>query len=82
MPLDDEDEADWIDEPDDEHAEDGTTPCPACGVDMYEDSPRCPQCGEYVTAPAGSGWPLWIVLTALLCLAVAFLAWVLPGGPF
>jgi hypothetical protein len=42
MPLDDEDEADWIDEPDDEHADDGTTPCPACGVDMYEDSPRCP----------------------------------------
>ena len=86
MPYDDDD--DWNDDFDDDasgdDAEDDTIPCPACGEPMYEDSPRCPQCGEYVTAPgsAGTGQPLWIVLTATLVLAAAIMFWVIPGWLF
>jgi hypothetical protein len=50
-----------------------TVPCPACGAEMFEDSPRCPVCGEYVSAggsQAGSR-PLWVVVTAVICLAMA-----------
>lgn len=65
---------------DDEASSDDTLPCPACGAAVFEDSPRCPACGEYVT-PGGSGVaarPAWVVLTALVCLAIAL--WWIFGG--
>jgi uncharacterized paraquat-inducible protein A len=73
---------DWDGEGDDADTDQDTVSCPACGADMYEDSPRCPRCGEYVTA-SGDGqaaWPPWIVATAVLCLVIAVLAWLIPGG--
>jgi hypothetical protein len=74
-PRDDEswDEPDF-DGPDDDS---DTVPCPYCGAEMYEDAPRCPQCGQYISAedaPAGRK-PAWIIVGVLLCLAVA-LAWI------
>lgn len=54
-----------------------TIPCPACGEEMYDDAPRCPHCGSYVVDEdhAMSGRPTWVILTALVCLAMA-LGWV------
>jgi len=75
---DDWDDAD--DFPDDsDDGDDTTIPCPACGEPMFEDSPRCPACGEYVTAGAATGpRPVWVVLTVLVCLALA--AWWIFAG--
>ena len=55
-------------------------PCPACGAEIYEDAPRCPVCGNYITFATGSwsGKPQWwIALGALGIFAVilALVAW-------
>jgi len=50
-------------------------PCPACSRMVYEDTPKCPYCGEWI-APAGSAdqrsrtwlWPLVVVALILLIL--------------
>ncbi len=58
-------------------------PCPACGAEIYEDSLRCPVCGDYITFGSLGPWsgrPLWwIVLGALgvAALIVALLTWTL-----
>jgi hypothetical protein len=40
----DEADADWDNDDDPE-----TIACPVCGADVYEESERCPACGEYIT---------------------------------
>jgi hypothetical protein len=68
MPYDDNE-----DEPDD-GADDGTVPCPYCRAAVYEDAERCPHCGNYISREdAPSGLPLWMKLTALVCLVAAVL---------
>ena len=54
------------DQHDDESSE--TLPCPNCGAEIYEDTERCPHCGEYVT-PTGSLWagrPAWWIILGIL----------------
>ena len=55
-----------------------TAPCPNCGAEIYDDSPRCPVCGEYIFATAGavhrSAW--WWVLAAAVAL-IAFICYIL-----
>jgi hypothetical protein len=71
-PLDsDLDELDYDDEP-------PTEPGPACGADIYDDSPQCPVCGEYIFPGSGSThrWPLWLVVVAAVAL-VAFICYIL-----
>jgi hypothetical protein len=74
---DDEDEADdWDDEAEDSDADsddEPTMPCPYCRREMLEDSPRCPHCERYISAEDSppSGRPVWVVVTALVCLAIA-----------
>jgi len=71
---------DWDDPEDipDEDDDDPTIPCPACGQPIFEDSPRCPACGEYLTTGvAATSRPPWVVLTVLVCLALA--AWWILG---
>jgi ferredoxin-thioredoxin reductase catalytic subunit len=63
-----QDETDWDD--------DSTIPCPYCSEDMFDDSPRCPHCGQYITgedAPAKRP-PWWIIIGAILCL-LATIVW-------
>lgn len=71
---------DWDDVGDDDDGDDDVLSCPACGADMYADSPRCPRCGEYVSATEAwsSGRPVWVIVTACLCLAMA-LWWVVSS---
>ena len=47
-----------------------TEPCPACGAEIYDDSPQCPVCGEYIVARAGAShrWPLWMVIVAAVAI--------------
>jgi uncharacterized paraquat-inducible protein A len=56
-----------------------TVPCPSCRAQIYEESERCPRCGTYISREDSSARrPLWFVIAALLCLAVA-LAWAVWG---
>lgn len=70
---DDEDaEDDWSDDGSDE----GQMGCPYCGEEMYDDSPRCPACGRYLSkedAPPEKK-PPWIMITAVVLL-VLMLSW-------
>ena len=67
-------------EPDDAgDADDALMPCPYCRELIYEDSPRCPACGRYLSAEdAASDKPWWIVVGVLVCLAMA-VYWILSG---
>lgn len=78
-PADDEGEdgLDASEYPEPEEDDDGTAPCSHCGKDKYEESERCPYCGNYDSREdSPSRPPLWIVVTAILCLLVAGM-WVL-----
>lgn len=69
----DEDESDLGDDSGDEP----TVPCPYCRREILEDSPRCPYCERFISEEdhAPPGKPLWVIVTALICLAMA-LWWV------
>jgi hypothetical protein len=74
----DDEEADL----DDDSDEEPTVPCPSCRRDVLEDSPRCPHCGHFISAEdhADSKKPLWVILTALACLAAALWWMLAPPG--
>jgi hypothetical protein len=64
---------------DDEDDLEETVPCPYCGAAVYEDAERCPRCENYISREdAPSRTPLWVKLTALVCLAVA-IGWAVQG---
>lgn len=73
---------DW--EPDDDTDENWSddesdilqTECPYCGESMYEDSPRCPACGRYLSQEDSprERKPAWILITAVVLLIV-MLSW-------
>src|SRR5262249_55807221 len=57
--------------------DDGTAPCPYCGKDKWEESERCPHCGNYISREdEPSQTPRWIIVTAVVCLLIV-LTWVL-----
>ncbi len=62
----------------DDEDDDETDPCPHCGQPVHHEAILCPHCDRYLSredAPPEKK-PLWIVIAALLCLAVA-LGWAL-----
>ena len=65
----------WNDDEDQaEGDEDTTTLCPYCRRLIYEDSQRCPHCGNYISeedAPVARK-PWWIIVGALLGLYVVY----------
>ena len=71
----DEDDDSWDGDADagDDADDEPTVPCPYCGRQMLEDSPRCPSCERYISAEdsAQPRKPLWVIATALVCLAIA-----------
>jgi hypothetical protein len=57
--------------------DDTTDECPYCRASIYEDSVRCPACGNYLSqedAPSGHSW--FFIVCAILCL-IAALGWAL-----
>jgi hypothetical protein len=63
----------WDDDRDADDDE-STVPCPACKGDVYEDSPRCPHCGHYLTDDDATAVrkPWWIIVGTLLVLYIAY----------
>jgi len=85
MPRQTDHEDDWDEEFDSDEdegeldsSEDGdeepTVPCPYCGREIHEESVRCTHCDIYISAEDAptQGKPLWIVITALICLAAVY----------
>jgi predicted nucleic acid-binding Zn ribbon protein len=74
---------DWDDNDDecedDDGNDEGEMPCPYCGQPIYDDSPRCAHCGQYLSSEdaAAAPKPMWIVLGVVLCLLLIFswLSW-------
>jgi len=66
----DDDEADNDYDSDDDEP---TVPCPYCRQQILEDVPQCPYCQRYISAEdhAQRSKPVWVVVTAVVCLAIA-----------
>lgn len=62
----------------DDDDEGSTIPCPYCQEPVYEGSPRCPHCEQYISeedAPP-SRKPRWLIAGFVICLILAAL-WIL-----
>lgn len=73
---DEDEDRDWADDQEDygdDSDDEPTVPCPYCRRDILEDSPRCPHCERYISEEdhASPKKPLWVIVTALACLAIA-----------
>ena len=73
-----DEEEEW-DEGEDDNLDDAPTiPCPYCGSEIHEDSPRCPSCENYLSLeeapPTPTNKPWWFLIGAGLGLLV-FLRW-------
>lgn len=76
---------DWDDDPEDpdpdfdeDSYESEVVPCPNCGADVHEDSPRCPACGDFITHSTNPwrGKPTWWIALGLAGIgAVLWLIW-------
>lgn len=51
-----------------------TVPCPYCGREIHEESPRCPYCEKYVSTADSPPHrrPWWLIVGVLLCLYVVY----------
>jgi hypothetical protein len=77
MPYDDEyDDDEREDSVDEDLADLGA--CPACRKPIYEDTERCPHCGEFISsADTSDRKPMWVIIAAIVCLAAIMWYWVL-----
>ena len=67
-----------IDEDDGDEDFADTEPCPSCGTFVYDDAEICPKCGQYISShDFSSKKPLWIIVTAAVCVAAILIVWVL-----
>ncbi|HUU83671.1 MAG TPA: hypothetical protein VM243_09225 [Phycisphaerae bacterium] len=77
MIYDDDEEQDWTPDLDEEQdSEADQLPCPSCGAMVYDDTDRCPHCGDWImplSASAGSRSGIWIV--AALLAIIGLLVW-------
>lgn len=75
----DPDEPSDEDDLDDDQSE--TVPCPACGVEIYEDAFQCPACGYYLASQSSSPWSgrsIWWILLGLLGTGALIYALTMP----
>lgn len=76
---------DYDDDPDapldqdlDNDEEDELIDCPACGQSIYDDTEKCPYCGDWIVATAGSTarnriWILGAILALMSMIVFAVL---------
>ncbi len=49
---------DWGDDPNDTSEE---LACPGCGASVYEETQKCPHCGDWITPHAAAArFPMWV----------------------
>ena len=67
----DDEEGDSQEWEEDLEEENSTVACPHCRAEIYEDSVRCPRCGNYITRETMHHFrkPIWMIVGALLALA-------------
>ena len=77
-----DDEPEWEDDqqewqPEDEPGD--TMPCPYCQREIYEDTLRCPGCGNYLSREdePSPRKPWWIILGTILVLYMVY-RWIVP----
>ena len=78
-PLEDSELSEDPDDSDVDHDElADTEPCPYCGREIYEQAEACPHCGKYISQEGSlRRKPLWFVVSAILCLMLIILFWVM-----
>ena len=54
--------------------EDHVAQCPSCGQSVYDDSEKCPYCGDWITETAGSAQLHWVWWIAGVVALVSFVA--------
>ncbi|MGC9260829.1 MAG: hypothetical protein ACP5I8_12265 [Phycisphaerae bacterium] len=59
-----------------------TAVCPYCHKTIFDDTPRCPFCGQYLTSRQllrnnRSGWKIFGIIMLFLALAMFLLTWLL-----
>jgi hypothetical protein len=73
-----DDDHEWQEELEEfEKAEPEVLPCPSCGQDVYEESERCPHCGDWVMPLAASACTrssVWIIAAILALIAILIFA--------
>lgn len=80
---DDEFDLDESDDLDDEAGDSdaiATMPCPHCLGTIFDDSERCPRCGEYLTREAAPSRPPWWVVVGVGIALVIVARWIV-GAP-
>ncbi|MGN6725673.1 MAG: zinc-ribbon domain-containing protein, partial [Tepidisphaeraceae bacterium] len=50
--------------------------CPSCGAAVYPDADQCPRCGHYLTHDQATRPAKWVIVAAIVCLAVILLFWI------
>jgi len=66
---------------DDYDQDEMTLPCPNCNADVYEDTPRCPNCGEYITGSNRNAFAKrsnWLRNLIVIVIALTILSFLLP----
>jgi hypothetical protein len=67
----------WDDDTDETDDDESTVPCPQCRRPVYEDSPRCPHCGQYISdADAATARKPWWILVGVLLAFLVVLWWI------
>ena len=66
----------WDDDVDDQDTnDDGLAECPHCGAAIYDDSEKCPRCGEWINGAAVPGSRSKYTLVKIV--AVVLIGWIL-----
>jgi hypothetical protein len=83
QPDDELNDWEYPDEGEEDNGVSETCPCSECGAEVYEDTVRCPVCGQFISPGARNLWSgrsAWWVLLGLL--GIGAVLWVLlVGGP-
>lgn len=56
----------------------GAMICPNCRAEVTEDTPKCPQCGDWITPvdASGTGPRRWLFVGVVVLMLLALLRWI------
>ncbi len=59
-----------------------TVKCPKCGRQVYEEAEQCHYCGHWIDRQHRARLPMWVIVTAVICLLMAIFLTLMGGGLF